>query len=321
MLGGICVSENAKTGSIEIWLWLLMVMTPYNPKTALILSQFGFDPAAAAKAIRDGEIPFLSEGERQRAADIRSGAVHNVIKTCEDNDIKIIALDDEKYPKLLKNIDNPPIVLFCAGNPDCLSEGFTVSAVGTRSASEYGYSVTKTLISSLAKLGAVITSGLAVGLDSEAHRACLDAGGKTVGVCGCGILVDYPKGSGELKRRIVSGGGALISELLPFQKPFGGYFQHRNRIISGVSLGTIVLEAGEISGCMLTAQHALEQGREVFAVPPHSILEARYSGTAALIRDGAIPVFGYIDIVKTLLDDGSLKEYLKNAVNKAEKRG
>ena len=292
-----------------------MVMTPYNPKTALILSQFGFDPAAAAKAIRDGEIPFLSEGERKRAADIRSGAVHNVLKECENNDIKIIALDDEKYPKLLKNIDNPPIVLFCAGNPECLNGEFTVSAVGTRNASEYGYSVTKTLISSLSRLGAVITSGLAVGLDSEAHRACLDAGGKTVGVCGCGILVDYPKGSGELKRRIVENGGALISELLPFQKPFGGYFQHRNRIISGVSLGTIVLEAGEISGCMLTAQHALEQGREVFAVPPHSILEARYSGTAALIRDGAIPVFGYIDIVRTLLRDGSLKEYLKKALN------
>lgn len=318
MFGGICLSENAESSSVEIWLWLLMVMSPYNPKTTLILSQFGFDPAAAAKAIRDGKIPYLTEAERRRAAEIRSGAVHNVLNVCEENNVQIIALDDERYPTLLKNIDNPPIVLFCAGNIGCLNSEFTVSAVGTRNASTYGYKVTKTLIYSLAKLGAVITSGLAVGLDSEAHRACLDAGGKTVGVCGCGIMVDYPKGSGALKRRIIENGGALISELLPFQKPFGGYFQHRNRIISGVSLGTIILEAGERSGCLLTAQHALEQGRDVFAVPPHSILEARYSGTAALIRDGAIPVFNYIDIVRMLLKEGSLRDYFKKALGETK---
>ena len=314
----IDLSENAKTNPIEVWLWLLMVMTPYNPKTTLILSQFDGDPSAAAKAIRDGEIPFLSEGERQRAADIRSSAVQNILDICTENDITIITLADERYPKLLKNIENPPIMLFCAGNPECLNSEFTVSAVGTRNASEYGYAVTKALISSLARLGAVITSGLAVGLDAETHRACLDAGGKTVGVCGCGMLVDYPKGSGPLKRKIVENGGALISELLPFQKPFGGYFQHRNRIISGISLGTLVLEAGEISGCMLTAQHALEQGREIFAVPPHSILEAHYSGTAALIREGAVPVFSYIDIVRTLLKDGNLGDFIKNALDKTE---
>lgn len=292
-----------------------MVMTPYNPKTALILSQFDFDPAAAAKAIRDGEIPYLTEGERQRAADIRSGAVQNILNICNENDITLITLDDERYPKLLKNIENPPILLFCAGNSECLSGEFSVSVVGTRNASDYGYEVTKALISSLTRLGAVITSGLAVGLDTAAHRACLDAGGKTVGVCGCGILVDYPKGSGALKRRIVESGGALISELLPFTKPFGGYFQHRNRIISGLSLGTLILEAGESSGCMLTAQHALEQGREIFAVPPHNILKANFSGTAALIRDGAIPVFSYIDIVRTLLKDGSLSSFIKNTLD------
>lgn len=288
-----------------------MVMTPHNPKTALILSQYDNNAKAAAEAVRDGKIPFLSEEEKRRAAEIRSGAVQNVLAVCRENNVAVISLDDERYPKLLKNIENPPVILFCAGDISGLDEAFTLSVVGTRFASDYGFSVTKSLVSSLAKLGAVITSGLAVGLDSAAHRACIDAGGRTIGVCGCGILVDYPKGHGALKQKIIEKGGAVISELLPYTKPSGGYFQHRNRIISGLSLGTLVLEAGEISGCLLTAQHALEQGREIFAVPPHDILDARFAGTAALIRDGATPVFSYIDIVRTLMKNSSLSEYLR----------
>lgn len=305
------MSETAEASSVEIWLWLLMVMAPHNPKTTLILSQFDYNAKAAAQAVRDGEIPFLSEEEQRRAAEIRSGAVQSVLAVCEENNVDIITLDDERYPKLLRNIENPPIVLFCAGDIGGLDDAFTLSVVGTRFASDYGFSVTKSLVSSLTKLGAVITSGLAVGLDSAAHKACLDAGGRTIGVCGCGILVDYPKGHGALKRKIVEQGGAVISELLPFAKPSGGYFQHRNRIISGLSAGTLVLEAGEISGCLITAQHALEQGREVFAVPPHNILDARFAGTSALIRDGATPVFSYIDIVRTLMNSGSLSDYLR----------
>ncbi len=307
------MSETAAS-SVEIWLWLLMVMTPHNPKTTLILSQYDYNAKVAAQAVRDGEIPFLSEDEQRRAAEIRSGAVQNVLAACEEQNIDIITLDDERYPKLLRNIENPPIVLFCAGDISGLDDVFTLSVVGTRFASDYGFSVTKSLVSSLTKLGAVITSGLAVGLDSAAHKACLDAGGRTIGVCGCGILVDYPKGNGALKRKMVEQGGAVISELLPFTKPSSGYFQHRNRIISGLSLGTLVLEAGENSGCLLTVQHALEQGREVFAVPPHNILDARFAGTAALIRDGAVPVFSYIDIVRTLMKNGGLTDYLKNVL-------
>lgn len=304
----------SEASSVEIWLWLQMVMSPHNPKTALILSQFDNNAKAAAEAVRDGEIQFLSDDEKRRASEIRSGAVNSVIAVCEEQNIDIITLDDERYPRLLRNIENPPVVLFCAGDISGLDEKFTLSVVGTRFASDYGYSVTKSLVSSLAKLGCVITSGLAVGLDTAAHKACLDAGGRTIGVCGCGIMVDYPKGHGDLKRKIVEQGGAVISELLPFTKPSGSYFQHRNRIISGLSLGTLVLEAGESSGCLLTVQHALEQGREIFAVPPHNILNARFAGTSALIRDGAVPVFSYIDIVRTLMKNGSLTDYFRTAL-------
>lgn len=293
-----------------------MVMMPYNPKTTLILNEFNQNAKAAAKAIRDGEIHFLSDDEIKRSKEIRNNAVRSVMKTCAENNVQIITLEDERYPKLLKTIENPPIVLFVAGDISGLDEGFTLSVVGTRNASPYGYEITKDLISSVTRLGAVIISGLAIGLDSAAHTACLDAGGRTIGVCGCGIMVDYPKGNGALKRRIVDNGGAVISELLPFTNTFGEYFKHRNRIISGLSLGTLVLEAGEKSGCLLTAQHALDQGREVFAVPPHHISKARFSGTAILIREGAVAVFNYIDIVQALMKSGGLNEYFKNILGK-----
>ncbi len=305
-----------ETSSVEIWLWILMVMLPYNPKTMLILNMFNQNAKAAAKAIRDGEIQFLSDDEIRRSKEIRNNAVRGVMKICAENDVKIITLEDERYPKLLKTIENPPVVLFVAGDISGLDGAFTLSVVGTRNASPYGYEVTKALISSITRLGAIITSGLAHGLDSAAHKACLDAGGRTIGVCGCGIMVDYPKGNGALKRRIVDNGGAVISELLPFTKTYGEYFKHRNRIISGLSSGTLVLEAGEISGCLLTAQHALDQGREVFAVPPQNILRSNFSGTANLIREGAVPVFNYIDIVQALIKNGSLNEYFKNILGK-----
>lgn len=307
---------SAESSSVEIWLWILMVMMPYNPKTTLILSMFNNNAKAAAKAIRDGEIQFLSEDEIKRSKEIRNNAVRSVMKICAENDVQIITLEDERYPKLLKTIENPPVVLFVAGDISGLDEGFTLSVVGTRNASPYGYEITKELISSVTRLGAIITSGLAIGLDSAAHKACLDAGGRTIGVCGCGIMVDYPKGNGALKRRIVDNGGAVISELLPFTKTFGEYFKHRNRIISGLSLGTLVLEAGEVSGCLLTAQHALDQGREVFAVPPQNVLKANFAGTANLIREGAVSVFNYTDIVHALIKSSSLNEYFKSILGK-----
>ena len=301
---------------VEVWLWLLIVMGPYNPKTMLILSMYDYDVTEAAKAVRDGKIEFLSDDETSRAKETRNSSIYEIMSLCKKNNVKIVTLDSKDYPKLLRNIENPPVVLFCAGDLSGLDKALTVSAVGTRDASEYSYNVTKTLISPLVKLGVVVTSGLAFGLDTAVHKACLDAGGRTIGVCGCGILVDYPKGSGNLKRRIVESGGAVISELLPFAKTWGGYFQHRNRIISGLSYGTVVIEAGEVSGCLLTAQHAVEQGREVFAVPPHSILEARYAGTAALCREGAVPVFGYIDIVNALMKDKDASEYFKKVLGR-----
>lgn len=283
--------------SVEVWLWLLLVMQPYNPKTTKVLEICGGDATAAATLIRDGGCKFLSERERRQAKEIRSRDVHKILDICSENDIRIITLDDEEYPLRLKAIPNPPIVLFARGSLESLDDEMAIAVVGTRNGCEYSAKVCRAVCGELAKIGTTIVSGLAVGLDSVAHRACVDAGGRTVGVLACGMLVNYPADSAQLKRDILASGGALISELLPHSTTYAGYFQHRNRIISGLASGTLIVEASARSGCLLTAEHTIEQGRDLFCIPPHDISDPRFAGVMPLLRDGAIPVFSYIDIV------------------------
>lgn len=302
------------TNSVEVWLWLLMVMQPYNPDTHVILEKYDYNVVEAAKAIRDGDVPNLSYEITNRARIIRNNDVHQIMKVCADNGISIVTLDDELYPNSLKNIYNSPIVLFTAGNIENLDDRFSISVVGSRSASQYAYQVTRYIVAPLSRVGTVIVSGLANGIDSAAHNTCLDNGGCTIGVCACGILTDYPRGSGFMKRRILENGGALISELLPFDKTSGAYFKYRNRLISGLTMGTLVIEAGEQSGCFLTVAHALEQGKEVFAVPPCNIMNSHYSGTSSLLRDGATPVFDYTDILCSFEKEGVIEITHKNDI-------
>lgn len=290
---------------VEVWLWLLLVMQPYNPKTIEALAQCGGDATLAARMVRDGEFPFLNDKEKKRAKDVRMGTIRPIIEQCRENDIHIVTLDDEEYPELLRNIKNPPILLFVSGSLGGLNEQLSIAAVGARSVSDYGKAAAAGICAPLAKMGIAVVSGLAVGSDTAAHRAALDAGGRTIGVLACGMFVNYPAENAPLKREIVASGGALVSELLPSTRASAGYFHQRNRIISGICSGTLVIEAGEKSGSLLTANHALDQGRDVFCIPPHDIFSKRYAGVVPLLRDGAVPVFGYTDIVERLLADYS----------------
>lgn len=285
---------------IEVWLWILLVMQPYNPKSNRILDICGGDVIKAANFIRDGSA-LLSEAEKKRAESVRSGEVRRVLEVCAKNNIRVLTLDDEEYPLRLKSIYDPPIVLFVRGSLAGLDEEVSIAVVGTRHPDPYSVNVGARLCSDLTRIGTVIVSGLAVGLDTVAHRACIDGGGRTIGVLACGMMVDYPKESAGLKEDILRTGGALVSELLPFSNTSAGYFQHRNRIISGLGTGTLILEASMRSGCLLTAEHTIEQGRDLFCVPPHDILSGRYAGVMPLLRDGAVPVFSYIDIVNANL--------------------
>ena len=282
---------------VEVWLWLLLVMQPHNKKTSFILSGCNYDASMACEQIRDGKLLFLNDSEKRRAEEVRMGAVREVLDTCSKNSVRIITMDDDEYPELLRNIENPPIVLFCAGSLEGMNERLSIAAVGARNVSDYGLAVTEKICGTLAQSGTVIVSGLAVGSDAAAHKAALDAKGRTVGVLGCGILTNYPSENAQLKRDIVENGGAVISELLPTAKASPIYFNTRNRIISGLSHGTLVLEAGESSGSLLTAVHAYEQGREIFCIPPHDIFSPRYSGLVELMRSGALPVLSYTDIL------------------------
>jgi DNA processing protein len=199
-----------------------------------------------------------------------------------------------------------------------------MSVVGARKCSDYSITVADSICSKLTQLGMVIVSGLAVGLDTAAHKACLKEGGRTVGILACGCLVNYPAENEQLKKKIIERDGALISELLPYSTTRAAYFQQRNRLISGISLGTLIIEASEQSGCLLTAKHVLEQGRDLFCITPHDIADERYMGVVPLLRDGAIPVYSCEDIVNEYIYgykyNGAYANRLKNAVRNMQSR-
>lgn len=213
------------------------------------------------------------------------------------SDVTLLTIDDAAYPRLLRAIDTPPPLLYVRGALHQHDE-WAVAIVGTRKVSTYGREVTRTLVSDLARSGITIVSGLAGGVDSIAHQAALDAGGRTLAVFGTGIDIIYPHYNRALADRIMPQ-GALISDFAPGTRPAAANFPARNRIISGLSLATLVIEAGVQSGALITARFANEQGRDVFAVPG-SILSPSSAGTNRLLRDGAGVVTCAEDILEAL---------------------
>ena len=201
----------------------------------------------------------------------------------EDAGARVLTLQDDGYPRWLRQVDLPPAVLYVRG-AYLPADEWAIAVVGTRRAKSYGREVTRYLVGGLARSGITIVSGLARGIDSEAHLTALKAGGRTIAVLGCGLDVVYPPENAALTQDIVAS-GALISEYPLGTKPDRRNFPPRNRIISGLTLGTLVTQAGEGSGALITAYFALEQGREVFAVPG-SVLDRACSGTNRLIQQG-----------------------------------
>ena len=212
--------------------------------------------------------------------------------------VQAITWDDaERYPRLLRHIANPPVVLYVRGELLPADE-LAVALVGTRLPSGYGRQVAHKLAGELAAKGVTIVSGLARGIDAEAHRAALAAGGRTLAVLGSGLDVMYPREHAGLAREIARA-GAIITEYPLGTKPDAVHFPARNRIVSGLSLGTIVVEAGDTSGALITARMAGEQGRDVFAVPG-SIFSKQSFGVHRLIQDGAKLVVGVQDVLDEL---------------------
>ena len=212
-----------------------------------------------------------------------------------DVKFEVITINDRCYPEQLKQIYDAPKKLYVRGNKEILG-GFGIAIVGCRDNTKYGELITKNLAYNLAKNGVVIISGLAKGIDSFAHIGAIYAKGKTIAVLGNSINTIYPKENEIIAKKIIEYGGAIISEYPVGSKIEKKNFPARNRIISGLSQGVIVVEAKEKSGSLITADFALEQGKDIYAVPG-SITSCHSAGTNNLIKDGAIPVTNYKDIL------------------------
>lgn len=217
-----------------------------------------------------------------------------VIARCNALGITVLSFDDPDYPQRLMELHDPPAVLYMKGRLPVFEEHLAIAVVGTRNATAYGKMTSHIISGSLAKVGVIIVSGGAVGIDSLSHTAALEAGGVTVCVLGCGINFPYLTANRKMRDEIAQR-GAVISEYPPDYPPGKYTFPERNRIIAGLSDGVLVVEAGVKSGSLITARLAAEQGRDVFAVMGN--ITSLYSqGTNALIKDGAVPVTDYTDV-------------------------
>ena len=242
------------------------------------------------------ESGLFSEKTLEKLVSSSPSETYHVIKACKDIGWHIVTYEDECYPALLRQIKNYPLVLYVYGDKEVLKTQFAIGIVGTRNATEYGSQAAMNLSYNLASAGAVIVSGGALGIDSCAHEGAIKAGGKTIAVLGNGLGSSYLRQNENLRDSIAQN-GAVITELLPFTDPSRTTFPVRNRLISGISRGLLVVEAGEKSGSLITAGYAAEQGRDIFAVAG-SIFSNGYNGTNNLIRDGAKSVFSANDILE-----------------------
>lgn len=255
-----------------------------------------------------------------------------ILDTVNSKGWKVVTPSSEYYPHNLLALQDLPLVLYVEGDETVLTNDMSVSIVGARKASDYGVSVARALSSALSEMGFTIVSGGALGIDSAAHQGALDEDGKTVCVLGCGLGTNYLMDNKPLRDKIVKK-GALVTEFPPFTSASRRTFPLRNRIISGMTLGTVVVEAGERSGSLITARCALEQGRDVFAVPG-DLVSSSFLGTNNLIRNGATPVFSPNDILEAyyfrypnifsgkerFADDEILKRAQKYLVNQESKK-
>ena len=267
-----------------------------------LLAEMGGAEAVYDRFMRDGSgflAPYATLQQRELLRDHASPeAMHEMMLVMRRLNLGILSMEDYSYPDALRAIADPPPLLFYQGNPDCLM-GRCVAMVGSRRASPNILAVTRSIACELSRSGVTIVSGLAMGIDTAAHQGCLEGGSPTAAVLGCGMDVDYPAENAQLRRQIVEGGGVLLSEYPPGTPALGWHFPVRNRILSGLCKGVIMMEARIRSGSMTTVNHALDQGREVFAYPGN--VGSEYAeGAHQLLRDGAIYFTDAADVLQDL---------------------
>jgi len=285
----------------EAWLRLSFVnMTARHCRLAL--ARWGTPHAlleAAARGRHDELLATrgLSQATVERLAQAAIQDISPALRAIEQNSIWLLREGDPLYPPALRAIEDAPVMLWVRGTLAPQDE-IAVGIVGTRDLTEYGRGMAGRLARDLAERGVTIVSGLAIGVDTYAHRGALDGGGRTLACCGCGLDIIYPRQNEGLMRDIIES-GAMISEFAPTMKAQGWHFPARNRIISGLSAGIVVIEAAERSGALITAAFAREQDREVFALPGN-VLKVQSRGPHGLIREGATLIEKAQDILDVL---------------------
>lgn len=279
------------------WLWLQNCLGCGSHKPFRIRSVFDSVQAfyeGGERAFR--EFGFFTPKEMNSLLRGKLGEAQALLEYAHKLGQQVITPDDDEYPERLKNIANPPCALFVKGQLPKVDEEACIAVVGTRKSTQTGSEIAFDFCMDMARVGAVIVSGGALGIDTAAHKGALQGGGKTVAVLGCGINYNYLMENASL-RAVISQNGALVSEYPPDTPSAASNFPIRNRIISGLSLGTLVVEAAEKSGSLITADLALEQGRDVFAVPG-SLKNPVSAGTNNLIKAGAKAVSSAFDILE-----------------------
>lgn len=299
------MTEN-RNENLKYWIWLTIAFGPANPRKWEALE--GYDSIVDFyDEVTSGRFPHgLLSWEINSINSASMFTAEHTIAYCEQKGINIYCYEDDDFPQMLREIANPPSVLFVMGDLSFINERVIIAVVGARDSSAYSLNAEKILLSSLLKKGIRFASGFAVGADSLANEVSLNANEKSAAVLACGLDYDYPSGTASLKNSIAKC-GAVISEYFPNHKPRSKDFVARNRLLAGLSMGVFVIEASERSGALSSASMALNQGKDIFTIVPHDIFDKRYFGQKNLIKDGAIPVFSSEDISNEYLNNFSHK--------------
>ncbi len=283
---------------IRCLLWMVMVFGAGNPRIWKALHRYG-SPQKSVAVLRhpetDAEL-HLPEHTLRRIRQTGDDKVDEMLERCEKLRLSILWYGEEAYPEQLFSIVNPPVLLFYQGDSALLQNHLLLTVVGTRNPSEYSLRAEKNICRELVQMGFVPVTGYAVGIDITANRCALELDKPSIALMGCGLDVAYPQPHANLKHEIARR-GLILSEFLPGTSPAPSNFPLRNRVLSGLSMGTLVVQAPLRSGALITAENAMEQGRDVFCIPPADIFDKRYMGVIKYLRDGAIPVFDSRDIV------------------------
>lgn len=285
------ISYNAR-----YWIWITLVLGYNNPKVKKIFELY----SDIREFYKGGEKEWrfcgiFSQNDLEKFNIKKLNEADNIIKRCNELGYSVLSIDDERYPECLYNIDAPPAVIYINGNFPDIDNRLSIGIVGTRSATKYGVDNSYKIAYALSKYGVTIVSGGALGVDCASHRGSLAADGVTICVRGCGINCDYLHDNAKMRESITKR-GAVISEYPPDETPRSYYFPARNRIISALSDGLLIIEAGVKSGSLITANYAIDQGKEVFALLGNN--SPQNEGSNNRIKEGsAIPVTDFMDIL------------------------